>query len=83
VRVQGKGINRTEIKSFSGRTSLEIAGDHPGKNSDYRGRNRKARYGQEREPSLGAGDATTGINPSPDIPAKGGGGFGNLLPLSE
>jgi len=81
--VKGKGIDRTEIKYLSGRTGLEIAGDHPGKNCDYRGRNRKARYGQERKPSLDAGDAPTDLNLSPDIPAKGGGGFGNLLPLPE
>jgi hypothetical protein len=81
--VQGKGIDRTEIKGFSGRTGLEITGDHPGKNSDYRGRNRKARYGQEREPSLGAGETATRLDLSPDIPAEGGGSFGNLLPLPE
>jgi hypothetical protein len=81
--VQGKGIDRTEIKGFSGRTGLEITGDHPGKNSDCRGSNRKAGYGQEREPSLGVGETPTGIDPSPDISAEGGGGCGDLLPLPD
>jgi hypothetical protein len=63
VRVQGKGINRTEIEELPGRTGLEIASNHSDDHCDSGGHSGEARESEKGKPSLGTGCMATTFDP--------------------